>query len=310
MPPTGTDTSFAPPVEEVKDSRRTMSALKASSHIVRAMIVSPGSSADPAARAAALGEMVAAAHASAEKLIDILSPDLKTKGWARSEAFEWCSKLVAAEWMDSHDVLRAAAVIDEAVLEEIRRSIANANNKSLTWMDSVGKYPVITNHNDAASRIRMSLMKASLDLMIEVDRFAFWQGGAQLQNFKMKLIDEMFDFAAEHANKISDAYSFSPEDRIYLWQGDVNRVFNFAHEEYKRQSMLAQAEDDDCGSDIETRRKWFEKAKGGAILKVILSNVSSNMSILDGIADRVAQKMASDKAVDHESQSTGAPTHA
>lgn len=293
VPPT------APQAVVINDHRRVMSALKASSPIIQAMIVAPGSNADAGMRAAAISDMVKASHVAAECMIDTLAPDLKGKGWARSDAFLFCAGVIAEEWKATKNIGLATSIIDEELLEQMQASVLGSDSKALNWMDRVNEYPPIIDHCDAATRLRMSLMKASTPMVMEINRFAFWQNAEKRTQFIESMVSNISELAASHANEMADKFAMSPEDRISLWQGDLQRVFVFAIEEYRCVAQIATSNVEAIAKDTideslvrNEQVTWFRKAASGEIQRDILSKVISNFAILDGVANRLAMTMA------------------
>ena len=284
--------------------RVVMSALKAASPIIQATIITPGSHADPALRAAAISGMVRSAYTSAQQLMDALAPDLVSKGWARSEAFEFCAKIVSSEWIASQNVDAAASILNKDLLLQIRDNVLGADDVAHKWMEKIGSHPPIASHSDAATRIRMSLMKAATPMAIEINRFAFWQSASKRDLFLGEVIDAVSEFAARHANTLSDQFSIEPADRISLWQGDINRAFSFAIEEYRRIARVADDESNAAASNVselpetgnadasrQVKSAWYKKAISGDLTKDILSRVESNFKILDGVSERITHSI-------------------
>lgn len=304
---------FIPPAATtpvvINDHRRVMSAMKAATPIIQAMIVDPGSNADAALRATAISEMVKASHAAAARMISILAPDLEDKGWARSDAFSFCASIIADEWKASKNIQLASSILDEELFNQMQSSVIGSDTNALSWMDKVGSHPTIIDHSDAATRLRMSLMKAGSTMVMEINRFAFWQNAEKRAQFIESMVDELGEFAARHSNQLADQYAMKPEDRISFWQGNLHRAFAFAVEEYRRIAVMANDNVDAVASktsdeNVITKEKasWFKKATSGEIQHDILSKVSSNFTILDGIANRLALSMAGNHATDDTDQ--------
>lgn len=278
--------------------RVVMSALKAASPIIQATIIAPGSHADPALRAGAISGMVKQAYLSASDLMETLAPDLASKGWARSEAFEFCAKIVSSEWIASQEIDFSSnphpLSLNKDLFMQLQKNVLGADDAAHKWMEKIGSYPAITSHSDAATRIRMSLMKSATPMVIEINRFAFWQNLSKRDIFVGEMVDAVSEFAARHANTLSDQFAMLPADRISLWQGDLNRAFTFATEEYRRIAQVADNESDaapDESSSTKVKSGWYKKAVSGDLTRDILSRVESNFKILDGIADRISHSI-------------------
>lgn len=277
--------------------KQVLSMVRAITPVIHAMIINPGSDARADIKAGAIISMVKSAHDSSAMLMKELMPDLSKTPWARSEMFSFCTNIIAKEWLSSPEQNASSNIIDEAFVSTIRESLTKTHADSLAWMEKVGEYPPIVSNSDAASRIRVSVMKASQPMVMEMNRFAFWQSEKIKPSFISDCIEKIVEVAASHANKIADEYSMTPEFRITLWQGDINRAFLFAIEEYKRKSTQAiesiESIDKSNTTLISAKKfEWYQTAKSGTLINEIAERVSDNFLIMDGVANKICTTLA------------------
>lgn len=276
---------------KVTRQRRTMNIVKSIMPIVRSIIVNPGAYATSAEKANAINSMTSmATDASALMMVEI-APDLMEKGWANAEAFGVCTDIIANEWQQNGSLDGARDLLNPEFVKLVASGMADVDAKSLKWLENSGNVPPIKNETDAATRIRISLLKAASPLIADIRAFSFWKqhlGSEETQKFTAGLVDQLANIAAENANRQADSYGMDADHRIMLWQGTIARAFEFAREEYRVLAQKALNEVDaalDGKAKGAVRRDWATDNKEDVTLQVV--KIADNaIRLLDGIVTR------------------------
>lgn len=286
--------------QEVTRQRRVMNILKTIMPIVSAIITRPGSAASAEQKAEAINHLSSIALKSSRKLMESVAPDLSDKGWANASVFAMCASVVADEWRISGNTEGAQALLDPSFFRAITEGLSDTDEKSLKWMDSSGLIPPILNESDAATRIRLSLLKSSMPLLLDIRQFSFWKdrlGEDKPQKLFCALFDRLSAIAAENANRQADKYGISPEHRISLWQGTISRVFEIAQQEYRAVARKALAELNkakDAEEKRQIRRAWASGQKGDIVAHV--TKTAENMIyLLERVVSDATERMVIDE---------------
>lgn len=273
----------------IRRQRRIMNVIKSIMPIMSAIISKPGSASTPQDKAAAINRMAGVASEASALLMSSVAPDMANRGWANAEVFGACASIIANEWHNSGDVNSSQALLDPVFIESISTGLADMDSKSLKWLESAAVMPPIKNESDAASRIRLSLLKASAPLLLDINEFSFWkQHLGETGRFSENLINILASVAAENANRQADNYGMNADHRISLWQGTIARTFEIARGEYRMIATRAFAESDgapDAKIRNAIRRAWATDEKGDIVM-MVSKTADTMLRLLDGIVEK------------------------
>lgn len=268
--------------------RRILNLTKSVMPIVNSIIVNPGAHASATEKADAIRKMSDMAMAASALLLSKAAPSLADKGWANADAFMFCASIIGSEWRQTGSLSGAEALLDPGFAGTIAGSLADADEKSLKWLETSGNQPAIKNETEAATRIRLSLLKASAPLLLDVNSFSFWRQNIdkhEADKLAASLINNLSAVAAENSNRQADHYGMDADHRIMLWQGTIARVFEIAREEYRTLANRALSEVDggiDKKAKSAIRKSWAIGEKGD--IAMIVAKTADNMiRLLDGI---------------------------
>lgn len=275
----------------VTRQRRILNLVKSVMPIVRSIVVNPGAHASAADKANAINKMTRMATDASALLMAEVAPDLMEKGWANAESFRFCASIVGAEWQQSGSLDGANALLNHEFVSMIAAGFADADAKALKWLELSGNTPPIKSETDAATRIRLSLLKAAAPLALDVHAFSFWRqhlGGDEVKRLIASLTDRLSAVAAENANRQADDYGMDADNRIMLWQGAIARSFEIAREEYRTLANKAMSEVDaaaDSKAKSSIRKAWATGEKGD-VATLVAKTADNMIRLLDGIVSR------------------------
>jgi len=283
------------------DQRRVLNTSKHIAPIVRAIITHPGSLADPQKKAEAINGMVQIASKASSRFMSDIAPDLSGKGWANAAAFGVCASMVASEWEKNGSCDHADQVLSPEFFRLITDSLTK-DEHAIKWLESSGNVSPAKNESEAATMIRMSLLKGFAPLLADIQAFSFWNnliGPSEVESLTRKMCDTLASVAAENANRTADQNGIDADMRIMLWQNTIARTFSFAREEYRALASRAFAELDaspDAASRSVVRRKW---AKSDEIVASVAKCADNTIRLMDGIVEKLLN-LADEKPRDGE----------
>jgi hypothetical protein len=270
---------------KVTRQRKLMNLSKSVAPIVSAIIVNPGSAAKAEEKASAIHRMTSLAMSSAEHLIAEVAPDLAGRGWVGADAVRLCAQIIATEWKSSGSCDSAESLLSSEFFKHIGTAIDGADGIALEWMGVSGNIPPIRNEHEAATRIRLSVMKGFAPLMADIQVFSFWKnkiGDDAVAAFCKDLLQRIADLAAQSANTIADENGISDTDRITLWQSTISRSFEFAREEYRSSVNNVFGLIDKAGID-EKKEIRREYATSNIITDLIVKKTATSLRLLNGV---------------------------
>lgn len=238
--------------------KRRLALLRIASPIVGAVIHDPGMNPRNKDKVVALmSSMIDYAIDEARALLASSFADIGGRGWVKSQVFELVISHVAEEWRNNGKALQAGDFA--AVMDVVTK---NENKRALDWLEKSGNTTPIRNENDAASRIRLSVIKSIGDLHSSISQFSFW--GEKLNpeakvSLEKSMVEKIGEIVAEEANVFSDSRGLSGESRVMLWQSLINRVFHIANEEYlllSKEVLRSVGETAEPSARARLRKEW------------------------------------------------------
>lgn len=282
--------------------RRIMNLLKSVMPVVSAIIIRPGSAATPQEKAAAIDRMAVLASDATHRLMEACAPDLADRGWAQAEMFGVCANIVADEWRAGGDLDAAQVLLDPAFIEAFTSRAADMDARSLAWLSTPSSPPPVKDASDAASRVRLSLLKASVPLLLDIKRFSFWKQhlhADEPNRLASRLVERLAAIAAENTRRQVEAYGMEFEHRVSLYQGTIARTFQIARDEYR---MLANRAVGEVNAVADRRQKsairyaWATEQKGD-IVQMVAATADEMIRLLDGIVGKMVQDYRPDEVL-------------
>lgn len=272
-----------------REQRRLINLSKSLFPIVSALITHPGQNAGATEKSVAINKMSNLAIKSSTMMIDVMASNMKDVAWINANSFRFCAGIIAKEWEETGDFNAVESLFTPEFFEKIKQGMMGADDRTKAFLDSACMTIPVRNESDAIGHIRMSLSKAFVPLSIMIDSFSFWKdrlGESEKEAFKSSLFNKLADVAADNANRVADQNGIEAQNRIYLWQGTINRVFDFASETYQNLKNSALNEVDDAKASNQStsgiRKKW-------AVTPIdvdIVRSADNSIRLLDGIVNR------------------------